>query len=185
MAAFAAVAPFQPVFRNEFSHPPWHAVAVEVLVGLSFVLVGAIACLRRPDNRTGALMMAVGFAWFIPDIFWLDEDLPLNISSFFEFFYAVILAHLFMAFPTGRLGSRYQRLLAGGLYVWWVATSLVGLLFFDPRRIACSGCDSTSLPSTGLGPKRALRIDSPPGRGTRIVAEIPVPDSERSTGHES
>jgi len=34
-------------------------------VGLSFCGTGVFAWLRRPHNRFGALMTAVGFAWFL------------------------------------------------------------------------------------------------------------------------
>lgn len=68
-AAVAAVVTLAAV--RAASHPPVMAVAVDVLVGLSFVVVGVVAWLRRPDNDTGRLMTAVGFAWFIRDVFWL------------------------------------------------------------------------------------------------------------------
>lgn len=38
--------------------------ALGLLVGWSFIGTGLFAWRRRPDNRTGALMAAVGFAWF-------------------------------------------------------------------------------------------------------------------------
>jgi hypothetical protein len=38
--------------------------AVDLLVGWSFVGTGLFAWWRRPSSRTGALMTAVGFAWF-------------------------------------------------------------------------------------------------------------------------
>ena len=34
-------------------------------VGWSFIGTGLYAHHRRPDNRTGALMVALGFAWFV------------------------------------------------------------------------------------------------------------------------
>ena len=48
------------------SDRPWPAasIALEVLVGLAFVGSGLLARARRPGNRTGVLMMLVGFSWF-------------------------------------------------------------------------------------------------------------------------
>ena len=43
---------------------PVASIPLEVLVGLVFVGSGLLARVRRPENRTGVLMMLVGFAWF-------------------------------------------------------------------------------------------------------------------------
>ena len=39
-------------------------IALEVLVGLAFVASGLVARVRRPENRTGLLMILVGLSWF-------------------------------------------------------------------------------------------------------------------------
>ena len=42
---------------------PRLAVVVAVLAGLSFTIAGAFAAATRPENRTGAQMLAVGLLW--------------------------------------------------------------------------------------------------------------------------
>src|SRR4051812_42144853 len=37
--------------------------ALEVLIGWSFIAVGLVAWHRRPDSRSGLLMVVFGFAW--------------------------------------------------------------------------------------------------------------------------
>jgi len=41
------------------------AVVLNLAVGWSFIGVGVIAWARRPDSRSGVLMVAVGFAWLV------------------------------------------------------------------------------------------------------------------------
>jgi hypothetical protein len=49
--------------------------AVGLLVGWSFIATGLFAWWRRPGNRTGVLMVAVGFAWFATGVSASNEDL--------------------------------------------------------------------------------------------------------------
>ena len=37
------------------------------VVGIAYVAAGAIAWYRRPENRTGLQLLAVGYTWYIPD----------------------------------------------------------------------------------------------------------------------
>ena len=48
------------------SDRPWPAasIALVVVIGLAFVGSGLLARARRPGNRTGVLLMLVGFSWF-------------------------------------------------------------------------------------------------------------------------
>jgi hypothetical protein len=43
---------------------PVASIPLAVLIGLAFVASGLVARVRRPDNRTGLLMILVGFIWF-------------------------------------------------------------------------------------------------------------------------
>ncbi len=40
-------------------------LALALTVGLSFLASGVIALWRRPDNRTGVLLVAVAYLWFL------------------------------------------------------------------------------------------------------------------------
>jgi hypothetical protein len=46
---------------------PEVAIVLTELVGLAYLAAGAIAWRRRPDNRTGPLLLVIGYVWYIPD----------------------------------------------------------------------------------------------------------------------
>src|SRR5215207_5073486 len=54
--------------------------AVDLLVGWSFIGTGLFAWWRRPANRTGALMTAVGFAWFASSLSASNNDVLFTIG---------------------------------------------------------------------------------------------------------
>src|SRR4029453_14827591 len=57
--------------------PPGGAeIAVSLLVGWSFVASGLVAWERRPENPTGKVMVATGFAWFAHELVWTEQPLP-------------------------------------------------------------------------------------------------------------
>jgi hypothetical protein len=51
-----------------------------LLVGWSFIGTGLFAWWRRPENRTGLLMCAIGFAWFATSLSASDNDLLFTIG---------------------------------------------------------------------------------------------------------
>ena len=64
------------------SERPWPVASIPltVLVGLAFVASGLLARVRRPENRTGVLMILVGFAWFSGSLTASDQSLPFTIG---------------------------------------------------------------------------------------------------------
>jgi signal transduction histidine kinase len=100
----------------------------------SFTILGLYATAKRPDNRVGPLMMAVGFAFMLQLIGWIPTDLTYTIGVWlFMELWLVVLAHLFLAFPTGRLESKLDRRLVGTAYAWWLVSGTLPLLFLDFR----------------------------------------------------
>ena len=49
--------------------------AIVLAIGWGFIGTGLLAWWRRPENRTGALMVAVGFAWFLASLGGLEAPL--------------------------------------------------------------------------------------------------------------
>jgi hypothetical protein len=83
------------------------------LVGGSFAASGLVAWWRRPDSRTGALMTATGFAFFIsPLLRQLDGAVAYTVWSLLVdtwiFFYVPVLLTLL---TRGRMRDRRDRLL--------------------------------------------------------------------------
>ena len=118
--------------------------ALRLLVGWSFIGTGLYAWWRRPENRTGLLMAAIGFAWFATSVSASDNDLVFTIGIALDGIFAAVLGHLLIAFPTGRLATRAERLLVAGIYLSVTVLQLPALLFED----------------TGSSPSNLLMVES-------------------------
>jgi len=88
-----------------------------IIAGCTFVAGGIVAWLRRPANRTGLLMIAIGFLMFGRSLAQANQALPFTLGLAVGFLPAAVLAHLLLAFPEGRLHSRWERLVVAGAYV--------------------------------------------------------------------
>ncbi len=101
--------------------------------GFLFLAVGALAHARRPANQVGLLMVLVGAGFFAEDLQlsrtpWVcTAGVPLTRAS------SGFVVHLVLAFPTGRLASRAQRLLAAATYATVFGLAPVAALFIDTR----------------------------------------------------
>jgi PAS domain S-box-containing protein len=118
--------------------------AIAVPIGIAFIGSGLIARVRRPDNRTGTLLMLVGFSWFLGGISAADNPYVFTFGVACNAVALGFLAHLILAFPTGRLSSRRQVALAAGGYALAVVANPVILLFADTKH-SCAECPSNVL----------------------------------------
>ena len=100
-----------------------------LLVGWSFIGTGLFAWWRRPGNRTGLLMCAIGFAWFATSLSASDNDLLFTIGIALDGIFPAMLGHLLIAFPSGRLETRAERLVVLGIYGVATVLQVPGLLF--------------------------------------------------------
>ena len=106
--------------------------ALGLLVGWSFTGAGLVAWWRRPGNRTGPLMTAVGFAWFASGVSASDDDVVFTVGISLDALFVALTVHLLLAFPTGELQSRLERLIVLAGYL--IATVLqVPSLLFEAR----------------------------------------------------
>ena len=112
-----------------------------VVVSWAFVGAGAVAWLRRPDNRTGALLLAFGLVVLLSGLSIDDDPLPYLVSTFADPLAIAVFAHLLLAFPTGRLAGRPARLVVAALYAVALVPQLV-IALCDPRLgdDACTTC---------------------------------------------
>ncbi|HET9051414.1 MAG TPA: sensor histidine kinase [Candidatus Dormibacteraeota bacterium] len=105
--------------------PAAHVTVLHALAGLSFIAVGAGAATQRTGARVGALMCLVGFAWFIPDLGYLSSSAAVTIAVLEGTLVYGFLAHLFIAFPSGRVRGSVDRAVVGIVYAWTVLSNLV------------------------------------------------------------
>src|SRR5262249_55570504 len=91
---------FQPFGRAE-------KLAQVVADGI-WIVTGLIAWQRRPDNRVGPLMTAMGFTDVAQQLYW-HAALPFTIAALVAFLFLPVGVHLFLAFPSGHLWTRFER----------------------------------------------------------------------------
>jgi signal transduction histidine kinase len=94
------------------------------VIGAASIGTGVFAWLRRPDNRFGALMVAVGFSYCLSGLIVTTERWPFIAGLALIALPYAILFHVLLAFPSGRLQTRGSRVLAGAAYAvatvgWW------------------------------------------------------------------
>src|SRR5215211_6454121 len=115
--------------------------AFNAVLGGSFVGTGLYAWWRRPDNRSGPLMVWVGFAWFLSPLGFSNNTALFTVGYFTDPIAIAALAHLLLAFPNGRLESRYHRGLIAFGYLTATLLQLPGVFFWDSSNGAvCPGC---------------------------------------------
>ena len=106
--------------------------ALGLLVGWSFIGTGLFAWWRRPGNRTGLIMAAAGFAWLASGLSASDSDALYTIGELLDGLFPAIIGHLLVAFPTGRLQTRAERLVAFSAYFAVTVLQVPSLLFEEP-----------------------------------------------------
>ena len=99
------------------------------IIGLSFLGTGLFAWWRRPENRIGALMCAVGFAWFLGALVESNNDWVFTIGVLVSSLFLGTIVHMLVAFPTGTVEGRGPRALVVAAYIAVIAIPLSIMLF--------------------------------------------------------
>jgi signal transduction histidine kinase len=134
--------------RTHAPEQPW----LDLAVGWAFMAAGLIAWARRPQNRTGPLMAAVGFTWFMGNFQQTGVPVLVSLGVATESLNDAFMAHLILAYPQGRLG-RPERAVMVFAYAFISVAGILLALTYDPKTIY--GCDC---PHGGLAlfPSRAV-----------------------------
>jgi signal transduction histidine kinase len=115
---------------------PWFSPLVDILPGAAFILSGLIAWSRRPRNRVGLLMLAVGaalligspaFVWKLRDV--VSPEVTSSTGAIVGSLWPVLLLHLLLAFPGGLLVSRLDRFAVRFFYAVLPLSTLAGDAF--------------------------------------------------------
>lgn len=88
----------------------------DLAVGWTFIGFGLAATTRWPDDRTGRLMAATGFTWFLGNFTGVDSAALAWVATHAIFVYRGPLMHLVLAYPSGRLPGRVERSAAAAGY---------------------------------------------------------------------
>ncbi|MGV9368162.1 sensor histidine kinase [Amycolatopsis sp. NPDC003731] len=108
--------------------------ALSTTTGFLFLLAGAVAHVRRPANPIGVLIALAGVALFLEDLQFTRNPVLYTIAVPLRAASSPVIAHLVLAFPHGRLRSRWERLLVAAAYLVVLGSGLVGLLVDDDPR---------------------------------------------------
>jgi len=120
-------------------------------ITVSYVLCGLIAWLRRPASRFGPLMIAAGFVSFLTDLSWTSSDVPFTIGQALDLLPPVLFLHVFLAYPSGRLPTRFERALVVAAYATAIGFQAVRMSF------------------GGFGPHNLFEIASNPGAASALL----------------
>jgi signal transduction histidine kinase len=104
------------------------------LTGWAFIGAGILAWLRRPENNFGALMTAVGFSACLAALRVSTEPWVFVDGLLFIALPYAILFHVLLAFPSGALHGRVERLLVAVSYLSAVVVHPIQVLFQDTSR---------------------------------------------------
>jgi signal transduction histidine kinase len=118
---------------TSFQRPPAAVTAFHIAAGLGFVVAGFLAGARRPKNRTGLLMTLVGLTWFLIDLEYLPSPVAYTIGNLLGIIPYGFLAQLVLAFPSGRLEHRVDRVLVTAVYAWMLLGNLLTETLFAPE----------------------------------------------------
>ena len=117
------------------------------LIGWSFIAAGLSAWLRPPSRRFGTLLVVTGFAWFLGVLTLIDQPLVWTLGLAVGSLWLAVLVQALVAFPSGRLVARAERVVVGGAYAVLVAAWLP-LILLTPdvaRSVKCDGCPESAL----------------------------------------
>ncbi len=81
----------------------------DLAVGWTFIGSGLIASRRRPESRTGPLMAATGFAWFLGNFAQVGVAAVAWAAGHMVYLHRGPLVQLVLTYPSGRPGSRLVR----------------------------------------------------------------------------
>ena len=101
------------------------------LTGWAFIGAGIYAWLRRPENRVGALMTALGFAACLAALRVATEPAVFIAGLLAIALQYAVLYHLLVAFPTGTLQTGFERVVVGIGYFSALVVHPVQVLFQD------------------------------------------------------
>jgi signal transduction histidine kinase len=116
-----------------------------LFLGWSFIGAGLYAWWRRPENRFGVLMTAVGFTYFLGALTAADASWLFTLGVLLSSIYLAVFVHMLLAYPDGRIDSpRVRKLISAG-YVLAILGPLPALLLASPATLGCDCPESAIL----------------------------------------
>jgi signal transduction histidine kinase len=92
---------------------------------IPYAVGGALAWWRRPASRLGPLMLLTAFVMGLVPLQWSSQPLPYSVGHLLDMVPAAVFLHTFLAFPTGRLHDRKERVLVASTYATTLGLQVV------------------------------------------------------------
>jgi signal transduction histidine kinase len=138
-AAALAVVQLSVVLANEERATSGAVAALPAVVGVVYVGAGLVAWARRPHNRIGALLTAAGLAWIGWGLRAADIPVLAGLGLLCGPLPFAVTVHLLLAFPSGRLEDRAERIVVSAGYLLipfvYLPTELLGASRGDDIRV--------------------------------------------------
>jgi hypothetical protein len=127
--------------------PDGATLVIGAVIGWAFIGTGLYAWSRRPENRIGALMTAVGFIWFLAALSASDTPWIFIVGILFGALTYALLLHMLVAFPSGRLEGKWERFFVGLAYLDTTLIPWIGVLFHETadHDTYCDGCPANPI----------------------------------------
>jgi len=131
----------------------------DLAAGWAFIVSGLVTAQRRPESRSGDLMLATGLAWFVPNFSSQRPEFVGQILAGALFLHRGPLLHLLFTYPTGRAHSRLTR---GAVITGYAAAIAYPVWQYVPTEISMAAlvptiCVAQYFRSIG-GPRRGTAL---------------------------
>jgi signal transduction histidine kinase len=103
-----------------------------VWIILTYTTSGLVAWWRRSESRFGPLMIVTGFATFLATLSFSDNAVLFTIGNSLDLVLGALVLHVLLAFPTGRLTDRLERVLVVATYGTAVGLQVLRMILGDP-----------------------------------------------------
>jgi signal transduction histidine kinase len=124
---------------DHLESPAVWAVVVPV-IGWSFIGTGLYVRRRRPERRIGALMIALGFAWWVFMLRSASSPAVYTLGLVAGGLWGGVFLHLGLSFPSGYLVTRLDRALVTAGYLIFTLAFVPSLLVAGPHDLGCDEC---------------------------------------------
>jgi len=119
-------------------------------ITIPYLISGTLAWWRRPESRLGPLMIAIAFVMALTALQWSSLPALHSLGNLLDMVPSAMFLHVFLAYPTGQLGTRPRQLVVIAGYVNVVVLQLAKILL---------GSNPDSLLGITTQPALASRIE--------------------------
>jgi signal transduction histidine kinase len=119
--------------------------------GVACILIGYVAWIRLPESRTGPLIVFLGTTYYLRDLRASSNVAIFGVGICLAYVWTAVVAHLALAWPTGRVTGRANRALLLCCYAAAVITQTLRLIIDHPHRPRQYGTPFERTPASRAG----------------------------------